>query len=59
LRRVISMSKINLELIWNALHFYREHGIPEGVQEYDNEWSDICTEMAWIAEDLNIEENVE
>ncbi len=53
------MSKINLELIWNALHFYREHGIPEGVQEYDNEWSDICTEMAWITEDLNIEEELE
>ena len=53
------MSNINLELIWNALHFYREHGIPEGVQEYDNEWSDICTEMAWIAEDLNIEEELE
>jgi hypothetical protein len=52
------MSKVNLELIWNALHFYREHGIPEGTEQYDNEWSDICTEMAWIAEDLNIVEEL-
>ena len=52
------MHTINLELIWNALHFYREHGIPEGQEQYDNEWSDICTEMAWIAEDLNIVEEL-
>ena len=42
------------ETIWNALHAYREDCIPEGTPEYDNEWSDICTAMAWISEALSI-----
>ena len=41
-----------LETIWEALEDYRENCIPEGVADYDNQWSDICTAMAWIAEDL-------
>ena len=44
----------DLEKIWNALEFYREHGIPEGDSEYDEEWSDICITMAWIKEDLEL-----
>ena len=48
-----------LEPIWNALHSYRENGIPEGNPEYDALWSDICTNMAWIAEDLNKYHNTE
>ncbi len=47
------MSKIDLELIWNALEFYREEGIPEGTEEYDEEWNEICTNMAWIEEQLS------
>ena len=43
---------IDLKLIWNALEFYREHGIPEGSKEYDEEWNEICTNMAWIKENL-------
>jgi hypothetical protein len=46
------LSKDDLEVIWNALYFYREHGIPEGNKDYDDEWSDICTVMAWIDEDI-------
>ena len=49
----------NLDLIWNALSFYREHGIPEGDTDHDNEWGDICTDMAWIAEELGIADEVE
>jgi hypothetical protein len=45
----------NLSLIWNALHFYREHGIPEGVSEYDDQWSELCSAMAYISEDLGID----
>ncbi len=45
----------NLSLIWNALHFYREHGIPEGVSEYDDQWSELCSVMAYISEDLGID----
>ena len=43
-----------LEVVWEALHGYRENCIPEGGGEgqYDNEWSEICTAMAWIEEDL-------
>ena len=44
----------DLELLWNALEFYREHGIPEGDTEYDEEWGDICSVMAWIKEDLEL-----
>ena len=49
------MSRINLETVWEALHGYRERCIPEGNPEHDREWSDICTEMAWIAEELGID----
>ena len=41
-----------LETIWEALQGYRENCIPEGDQQYDDQWSDICTAMAWIEEDL-------
>lgn len=41
-----------LKTVWNALHGYRQTCIPEGAQEYDDEWSDICTAMGWIEEDL-------
>ena len=50
---------INLEIIWHALGNYRENCIPEGQDPtYDEEWGDICTQMAWIAEELNQEEDV-
>jgi len=41
-----------LEAVWTALHGYRENCIPEGTKEYDEEWGEICTAMAWIQEDL-------
>ena len=47
------------DTIWNALEGYRETCIPEGLEpHYDEEWSDICTAMAWIQEDLNAQEEV-
>ena len=45
-----------LNTIWLALEGYRENCIPEGQAEYDEQWSDICTAMAWIQEDLNAQE---
>jgi hypothetical protein len=42
----------HLETIWDALAGYRENCIPEGSTEYDDEWNEICTAMAWIAEDV-------
>lgn len=41
-----------IDTIWNALHCYREDCIPESQPEYDDDWSDVCTAMAWIEEDL-------
>ena len=41
-----------LEAIWQGLEGYRENCIPEGDKQYDEEWSEICTAMAWITEDL-------
>lgn len=41
-----------LDTIWLGLEGYRENCIPEGNKDYDDEWSDICTAMAWITEDL-------
>jgi hypothetical protein len=41
-----------LETVWEALHAFREDCIPEGDPAYDDQWSDICTAMAWITEDL-------
>lgn len=41
-----------IDIIWNALHAYREDCIPESDSTYDDQWSDICTAMAWIEVDL-------
>lgn len=45
-----------LDTIWSALEGYRENCIPEGEAQYDDQWSDICTAMAWITEDLSKDE---
>lgn len=52
------ISKDDLELIWNALEFYRSEGIPEHANDddWDKEWNDICTVMAWISEDHGIDQ---
>lgn len=43
-----------IDLIWDKLFSYRDELIPEGNPDYDDEWSDICTAMAWITEELNL-----
>jgi hypothetical protein len=43
-----------LDTIWQGLEGYRENCIPEGDKQYDEEWNEICTAMAWITEDLEI-----
>ena len=40
------------ETIWDALHGYREDCIPEDHEVYEEQWSDICTAMAWIREEV-------
>lgn len=41
-----------LEIVWDALHAYREDLIPEGDEQYDEIWDEICTAMALIEERL-------
>jgi hypothetical protein len=41
-----------LETVWDALHGFREDCIPEGDSDFDRQWDDICTAMAWLAEEL-------
>jgi hypothetical protein len=43
-----------LEIIWEALHFYREDCISEGDEMHDEIWEDICLAMAVIREDLGL-----
>ena len=43
------------DTIWTALHGYREDCIPEGEKSYDEEWEEICTAMAWLAEQFEEE----
>jgi hypothetical protein len=47
-----------LELIWDALFDMRENCIPEGEPQYDAKWSDICTIMAKIEDELEIWEKL-
>lgn len=48
-----------METIWDALFDYRDNCIPEGDAAYDAEWSDICTAMAWLEEELELSDNQE
>ncbi len=51
-----SNTKGQLELIWEALQGYRSsYLVEENCKEADEEWDEICTAMAWIAEDLGVE----
>jgi hypothetical protein len=56
-----SITRQDIETLWNALAFYREEGIPESAndKQWDDEWSDICTLMAWISEDYGLAEEVD
>lgn len=42
----------SIDTIWQALEKYRETCIPEGKESNDQEWSNICTSMSLIQEDL-------
>jgi len=51
-------TKAQLEVVWEALEAYRSDLIPEGDSHYDEIWNDICTAMAWIQEDLGVEDEL-
>ena len=46
--------KQQLDIIWDALEAYRSDLIPEGDEQFDEIWGDICTAMAVIQEDLRV-----
>lgn len=48
----------HLNTLWDALHCYRDCLIPEGDEMYDQEWDELCTAMAWIAEDLGCADEI-
>ena len=45
-----------LDVLWEALWGFRDDCIPEGDPMYDEQWDNICTAMAWIAEEIGVEE---
>ena len=48
-----------INIIWEALHVYREDLIPEGDEQFDEIWGDICLAMAVIQEQLGEEEEID
>jgi hypothetical protein len=44
-----------LDVIWEGLWGFREDCIPEGDPLHDEQWDNICTAMAWIAEELGVD----
>ena len=48
--------KQQLDIIWDALEAYRSDLIPEGDEQFDEIWDEVCTAMAVIQEDLRVTE---
>lgn len=44
-----------VNLLWHILECYREDCIPH--EEHDDEWDEICTVMAWLEEELGLQED--
>ena len=44
----------SMDYIWEVLCDYRENCIPEGVDNNDDIWDEICTSMAWIEDALGM-----
>jgi hypothetical protein len=41
-----------IERLWEVLECYREDCISSS--DHDTEWDELCTIMAWVAEDLEV-----
>lgn len=48
------ITRDEIEVVWDALFCFRENCIPEGEPQYDTKWSDLCTTMHKIEEELEI-----
>ena len=42
----------SIDYIWDVLCDYREHCIPEDIDNHNDIWDQICTSMAWIEEEI-------
>lgn len=47
----------SLQIIWEALHSYREDCISEGDEQNDQAWDAICEAMAHLHETLEINQS--
>ena len=47
-------TKQQINIIRDALEAYRSDLIPEGDEQFDAIWDDICTSMAIIEENLKV-----
>jgi hypothetical protein len=45
-----------LQTVWEALFTLRTTTMLEGDPKSDEEWGDICTAMAWLSEELGVDE---
>ncbi len=41
-------------IVWNALHTYRDDSIPEGIDNNDENWEEICEAMRVLTGDVNM-----
>ena len=52
----------HLNIIWDALHMIPLESDPDNMPHgylSDDRWSDITTAMAWITEDLDVDEDID
>ncbi len=49
--------KQSVEVVWEALFAVREDLISEGDDANDRQWDEICTAMAWIEDELGLEQD--
>ena len=47
-------TKQQISIIWDALEAYRSDLIPEGDEQFDEIWDEVCTAMAVIEENLKV-----
>ena len=46
--------KQQIDIIWDALEAYRSDLIPEGDEQFDEIWDEVCTAMSVIEENLKV-----
>jgi len=47
----------SLQIVWDALHSFRDENIIEGDDFHDKWWGEICEAMAHMHETLDVEQS--